>query len=323
MVGDAVGHALVFIFLIDLLFGTWGALVVWQHYQRCGLSQLRHLFNYVVAFNVMVFGYLVAQYAFTNLIGDNPLAFPRHVLLISVGVYPIELALAWTAMRLGWDLRHRMVPAHSRGIFVACATAIGLSYVGAVTTLMQGGNLQWLVTTHMVLGVAMTVAVTSTFVSLVGFSGSELHTGQRRSVRCLGWCLLVGYLALAGSAVLPQTAHLFTLAATLLWLNCVPLLWVRFRFDLYFDVSQVGQGAEVLARIVEEHGITPREREVMELIVRGMSNKEIEDELFISFSTVKNHAYNLYRKMGVRSRAQLIHKVMASTSGSQADVADG
>jgi DNA-binding CsgD family transcriptional regulator len=58
---------------------------------------------------------------------------------------------------------------------------------------------------------------------------------------------------------------------------------------------------------VGRFSITKREREVMDLLFQGKSYKEIEDLLCISLGTVKNHAYNLYRKVGVNSRAQLIH----------------
>jgi DNA-binding CsgD family transcriptional regulator len=307
-----VGHLLVFAFLIDLLVGTWAAIVTWQRYQRHGVSQLRHLFNYVVCFNVMVFGYLVAQYAFTNLIGENPFAFPRHVLVMSVGVYLIEAGLTWTALRLGWDLRRRESPAALYRVFIAFATVFGLSYVVGITLLLQSGGFRWLVSTHMALGLAMTAVVVAVFISLATCRSRELSEDQRRSVRRLGWCLLWGHLALAGSAALPQAAHLFSLAAALLWLNCVPLLWLRSGFDLYNQAPGKEEGAAAIARLAQEHGITQREREVMELIVRGKSNKEIEEQLYISFSTVKNHAYSLYRKLGVKSRAQLIHLVMVT-----------
>ena len=39
-------------------------------------------------------------------------------------------------------------------------------------------------------------------------------------------------------------------------------------------------------------------------------NKEIEDLLFISYNTVKNHIYNIYQKLGVNSRGQMIHSVL-------------
>ena len=43
------------------------------------------------------------------------------------------------------------------------------------------------------------------------------------------------------------------------------------------------------------------------LILDGKSNKEIEDSLFISYHTVKNHVYKLYQKLGVKTRFELVH----------------
>lgn len=53
-------------------------------------------------------------------------------------------------------------------------------------------------------------------------------------------------------------------------------------------------------------GISPREREVIEQLLSGKSNKEIQEALFISPSTVKNHLTNIYRKLGVDSRTRLV-----------------
>ncbi|MCG8573183.1 MAG: helix-turn-helix transcriptional regulator [Spirochaetes bacterium] len=53
--------------------------------------------------------------------------------------------------------------------------------------------------------------------------------------------------------------------------------------------------------------MTLREKEIIKLILRGKSNKEIGDELFISERTVKNHIYNTYKKLDINSRFELIH----------------
>lgn len=302
-----MNHLLVFAFLIAVLVGTWAACAAWQRYRRHALSRTRHLFHYLVAFNVMAFGYLTAHYAFTNLIGSNPLEFPRFVLVLSVGVFPMEAGLSWTALRLGWELRRRRFPAVVRRAFTAGAMAFGASYLVGLALLLRDGWMNWLVRTHMALGLAMTAVLFFVFLGLATCRDRELTEAQRRSVRCLGSGLLLGHLALAGSAALPRPAHLPVLAAALLWLNAVPLLWLRARFDAH-------DGTAAVAALVRECGITRREREVMELIAQGRSNKEIEERLCISFSTVKNHAYSLYRKLGVRSRAQLIHLVATSTS---------
>jgi DNA-binding NarL/FixJ family response regulator len=48
--------------------------------------------------------------------------------------------------------------------------------------------------------------------------------------------------------------------------------------------------------------LTPREREVLELIGEEHSNQEIADRLFIEVGTVKNHVHNILKKLDVRSR---------------------
>lgn len=53
------------------------------------------------------------------------------------------------------------------------------------------------------------------------------------------------------------------------------------------------------------YSLSPREREIAELLFRGFANKEIAQKLSISYGTVKNHVYSLYAKLGIRSRFEL------------------
>lgn len=54
--------------------------------------------------------------------------------------------------------------------------------------------------------------------------------------------------------------------------------------------------------------LTAREYEVLQLLVKGSSNAEIADKLFLSLSTIKTHVSNLFVKMDVKSRTQAIEK---------------
>lgn len=60
-----------------------------------------------------------------------------------------------------------------------------------------------------------------------------------------------------------------------------------------------------LEKHLSELGISLREAEITGLILRGFSNKEIGDKLFISLETVKKHISNIYRKLGIKNRLEL------------------
>ena len=52
--------------------------------------------------------------------------------------------------------------------------------------------------------------------------------------------------------------------------------------------------------------LTARELEVLKLVARGMSNKEVADELYISENTVKNHVRNILEKLHLHSRMEAV-----------------
>ena len=61
---------------------------------------------------------------------------------------------------------------------------------------------------------------------------------------------------------------------------------------------------------LDEIGISPREYEVLTLIAKGQSNKEIAESLFLSTNTVKTHSSNLFAKLDVKRRTQAVQKAM-------------
>ena len=57
---------------------------------------------------------------------------------------------------------------------------------------------------------------------------------------------------------------------------------------------------------VRDLGITKRELEILELIAKGMSNREIAEKLFVSENTVKTHSSRLLDKLSAKRRTQAV-----------------
>jgi DNA-binding CsgD family transcriptional regulator len=84
-------------------------------------------------------------------------------------------------------------------------------------------------------------------------------------------------------------------------------------------------GQDVLAASCDELagacGLTPREREILELLARGRTKAHIAEAFFISENTVRNHVKHIYAKLGVHDRQELIDRVEAA--GAQAAGVEG
>ncbi|GAB4412682.1 MAG: hypothetical protein OHK0039_18870 [Bacteroidia bacterium] len=92
------------------------------------------------------------------------------------------------------------------------------------------------------------------------------------------------------------------------------LAWVAVRSWLRLEIEQQRQA--IRAESVREAPsatlatmLSPREQEVLQLILAGLSNKEIADKLFISPATVKTHINNIYKIIEVKNRREAIEKM--------------
>jgi DNA-binding NarL/FixJ family response regulator len=84
--------------------------------------------------------------------------------------------------------------------------------------------------------------------------------------------------------------------------------------DILNAIHLASRGLHVLPKTAREFGLThppgpelltPREADVLELLQQGRSNAQIAMELSVGVETVRTHARNIYRKLGVKTRREL------------------
>jgi DNA-binding CsgD family transcriptional regulator len=304
-------HIVILGYVVILMAGTWGAVSTYQTYRRFHLPFLKSLFQYILAFNVMVFFYFITRYTVVNIFGREPTdTRPLVVTCLSLAIFAVESGLAYTLVRVVVDLGGGGGSKAVKRAFASVAALFGVSYLIALTLLLTRNVVGWMMGTTFVLIFTVLAVTISAPAVLALRSRTEPDPGRQRTIRAFSYLLLSGYIPFTASLLLPAPLRDHGTAVTQLWLNLIPLVWLyQFFFPHYARFSATDESA-FLDGLAQKFNISKREREIMELILEGKSNKEIEELLFISFNTVKNHVYHLYQKLGINSRSQLMHLVM-------------
>ena len=132
-------------------------------------------------------------------------------------------------------------------------------------------------------------------------------TDRKRAVIGLGIGLAFGLLATNPFRINSYLAIVLT-TFVVPWL-VGSLAWMRSQSSTERERLQSTEGlnvARVSASPSALQHLTPREAEVLELMVEGLSNSEMAAHLFVSLPTVKSHVASILRKLGVRDRTQAV-----------------
>ena len=90
----------------------------------------------------------------------------------------------------------------------------------------------------------------------------------------------------------------------------LPLLFLGSRLKKDFSiVPGKEEDQPEFADLLFRYEISRREQEIIEKICEGLTNQQISDVLFISLQTVKDHSHNIYKKLGVKNRVQMVNLI--------------
>jgi DNA-binding CsgD family transcriptional regulator len=296
-------HVYIFALIFNLICGTLSYAQVRTKSKFPGQSFLIPLKKYLIGLNLLIVVYFSLQYVKVTAGGDAPAAWlmmPVHFLFITS-----ETAILFYLFKFLSPQGHSFLSPAIHRVLAGITLALLLVQIPIYTlssSLNRGAffglfNLIW------------EFYITLTLVSVLGMA--IWTPGTAPWVRRFARIHLPGYVAY----LLPHvTYYLFGLAIgmaadpiTLLYLNITPLFWLKgLNTQQTTPLSPLNVSEDVLR---ERYGISQREFEIITLVMAGRSNREIAEDLYLSFHTAKNHLYNIFRKLNVKSRSQLIGRV--------------
>lgn len=160
--------------------------------------------------------------------------------------------------------------------------------------------------------VAGALVFSATFNSLIGVGSLLAHRNLDEARRReFGSFLLFNGIAflLFGSAWFLQLLWdgLGTLDFSMVVTGLFMVAWSANDIVVFLKLWGREAQAPTPERFFERYAISPREREVIQLLARGKSHKEIAAELYISPRTAESHVYRIFRKCAVNNRVELLN----------------
>ncbi len=307
-------HILLLGYFIALLVGVAVAVTAQQFYKTYTYSFIRYLVRYVLLLNLAFFIYFITGYLCLNSTVEQfcnlDSVFYAILYIVAIGIW---VGCIHSFVHLIFKLRGGEDPGKINRFFNIGLILVGFLCVIGITTYVHTGSNQLNMGIYMGLMIVTMLVFFSGTIFLLRYKDPEQKEMRRKSIRIYGWLHVAAYGLFFSSPLFPETAKICVLSVALVGLNLTPLIWLRYFFLRYYIQFSFQENRPPLDSVIQKYQISLREREVMELIMEGKSNLEIEKTLFISYNTVKNHIYNIYQKLGVKSRSQMIHFVLEAS----------
>lgn len=313
-------HITHFVLIVAFAVGIAAITVSAQMYRRHRLGYLRAHLAIVISFNLMIFISLVALYIFKLPAGAVPeVALGTVDVLFQFLVPLLQLLAAYFFLHIIRGMLGMPVGARVRSVAWAIVGGYAAVQAVALATSMTVGGARLSQTVIRIVWFLSLGTIYAVLIATIPRIGRIDAPGRRRAFGAycyllLGLMTFVIALALLNHAgVIAITRHNLVSGFVIIAMNAIPVLSIRWFVERFHGAAAgTGGAAAVHVTIFERYDISPREREIVQLICEGKTNGEIADVLYISLQTVKGHVYRIFRKTGVRNRVQLVNLFMQS-----------
>ncbi|MFO7670783.1 MAG: helix-turn-helix transcriptional regulator [Bacteroidales bacterium] len=299
---------------IPLLAGAISIFLAYQLMRKYHLPFVSSYFYYLVFLYIFgaysLIGAGILEHLLASMEADQETIRKSRIFATLPGIPLLSLSL-YTLIRGFTELLSRKVwKSFTIAYFFLAFLGLLLYGIWAVrfTSLGQGDLRLFMLLQRWIFSGSLILCYFSLFVMSIIFSRKMVYH-QRRFALFSGWIYLL-YMILTCTAFLLSGLHeWFSYIFIMFFLSwhLIPILFLSLYLEKYHsDTTTLHTDfEELLDSFAVKFEISKREKEVIQLISKGLSNQEISDGLFISLQTVKDHTHRIFTKTGVKNRVQL------------------
>ena len=269
------------------------------------------IFHYVYGFINFIGKLLVSQ--ISSGFGDSYLL---STLIISVFSFPAIIASLY--MMIYWIreiLEKRVSRAFKTAYWLVQALILVFFFIGT-KIFVDTKDLQWAELVLDPLEIVLVSIFILVFAHLILNARGLANKRKRKLAKNLGFLHAIGGAVFFAALYIPlpfyKSNFIFYSFNTFIYfsMDLIPLLYLKWFLGRYYtELDFHPVKADGMSRFFSEYKMTEREQSIIRLIIKGKTNEEIGDELFISTKTVKNNISSIYRKARVKNRVQMTNLI--------------
>jgi DNA-binding CsgD family transcriptional regulator len=308
-----VSIALILIYFFLIFFTLTVIFLAYKLWKKNHHKFLNFFFYYIIFFNIYGFlNFSGKSFALELYQGSEFDALTTILVIASITtpafLISIYFLYAWAA-----ELLEIRLTVWFKTVFWIIQVLILGFFFYIFFTFMRTKSMELITPFSRILGYAVNIMIFAAVFFLLFGASKVSNPLRKRLSQNLGWIYLVMFflqVLFSYILMLPLYRNIFLhdlFFSTLYFsINIPPLLYLHHFLSKHgFKIEAVPVPVEGLERFLTEFNITDREKEIITLLIEGLSNKKISKKLFISIKTVKNHVTNIYTKTSVRNRVQL------------------
>ena len=320
-----MGFFIIPLYAFALFFTLFVILITFKLVKKYNLLYLKYYFFFLLTFSLIIM-INVGKFHIFVIIQDQPfLLFMLIISCFNLLIYPLFPIVLYSFLHFIMSLMEIEVSSLLKKFQIFFWVVLFLFLIYTTINFQSTKDPFLIMTLYRALGIFIHASLFLVLLILFFNLKNIAETHKRKEIRNFGilYCVC---LALT-DFVLPQLNNLlgaYHIAVHLLsapLLQIPPLLYLkRYLHNHYVEATLMENKGENLEFFFKKYKISTREKEVLQLILVGKRNAEIEKALFISPHTVRNHIYNIYQKLGIRNRIQIVNLIHATLRRSKAEI---